>query len=140
MPTWTHAAASTAKKLVLSPTGRKVAQQAAAAASRRVASGDWSKVSQWQDARRQRDLAHRFARQVHGRLSEAVFLGSRQAHLVVWKDGVPLAAFPPVEGDLAEKAELRHVTEEDRFDPRPAQRTPVRERLPRLPGRGSPGE
>jgi hypothetical protein len=133
---WTHAAAATAKKIALSPTGRKVAQQAAAAASRRVASGDWSTVTNWQDTRRQRDLAHRFARQVHGRLSEAVFLGSRDKHLVVWKDGVPLAAFPPVEGDLAARPELRHVTEEDRFDPRPAQRPPVRERLPRLPGRG----
>jgi hypothetical protein len=137
---WTRTAASTAKKLALSPTGRRVAQQAAAAASRRVASGDWSTVSRWQDARRQRDLAHRFARQVHGRLSEAVFLGSPEKHLVVWKDEVPLAAFPPVEGDLAAKPELRHVTEEDRFDPRPAQRPPVRERLPRLPGRGRAGD
>jgi hypothetical protein len=136
---WTRSAAAKAKELALSPAGRKVAQQAAAAASRRVANGDWSTVTRWQDARRQRDLAHRFARQVHGRLSEAVFLGSPDKHLVVWKDGVPLAAFPPVEGDLAARPELRHVTEEDRFDPRPAQRPPVRERLPRLPGRRPAG-
>ena len=136
MPYWTQAALA-AKKLALSPVGRRAAQQAAAAVSRSVAAGEGLPGLQWQDARRQRDLAHRLARQVHGQLSEAVFIGSRAKHLVVWKDGVPMAAFPPVEGDLARKAELRHVTDADRFEPTPARSPSLRERLPRRPGAGS---
>jgi hypothetical protein len=75
------------------------------------------RLSGAQAARKQRQLAHKLARQVHGQLSKAVFIGSTEHHLVVWKDGVPMAAFPPVEGDLAERSELAHVTDADRFDP-----------------------
>lgn len=117
MSAWGTIAATAAKRLADSPAGRKVAQEAAGAVSRAVASGGSGVAGKWQSARRQRDLATKLARQVRGQLSEAVFIGSTQAHWVVWKDGVPMAAFPPVEGDLTERVELQHVTDDDRFDP-----------------------
>lgn len=91
-------------------------------------------VGKAQAARRQRALAHHLARQVHGQLSKAVFIDSASEHWVVWKDGVPLAAFPPVEGALAEKCELAHVTDADRFDPAaPKGGSPVGSMRPRIP-------
>jgi hypothetical protein len=54
-------------------------------------------------------------------VSEAILIGSpERTHWIVWRDGRPTAAFPHVEGDLAERDELQHVTDEDRVDPPPA--------------------
>jgi hypothetical protein len=119
MPLWGPAASAAAKKVVLSPTGIKVAQTAALKVAATVGKATSGRVGGAQAARKQRQFAHKLARQVHGQLSEAVFIGSSEHHLVVWKDGVAMAAFPPVEGDLAERSELAHVTDADRFDPRP---------------------
>ncbi len=102
-----------------SPAGRRVIRSAATAAAGLVAKSGGGRVGEWQADRRQRALAYKLARQVHGRLSEAVFVGSERTHLVVWNDDVPLAVFPPVDGDLAERTEIRHVTDADRFDPPP---------------------
>ncbi len=95
-------------------------EAAAEAVANAVGQAGAGRVTRSQAARTQWILACKLARQVHGQLSEAVFIGSPHEHWVVWKDGVPIAAFPPVEGDLASKDELRHVTDEDRFDPPPA--------------------
>lgn len=117
MNPWAKPAAEVAKKAAQSTAGRKAIQSAASAVGGLVAKGGSKKYGQWQGDRQQRELAHKLARQVHGQLSEAVFVGSDRTHLVVWKDDVPLAAFPAVDGDLAERPELKHVTAEDRFDP-----------------------
>jgi hypothetical protein len=135
-----RAAALAARKLAASPAGRRAIEAAAEAVANavgqagaggspgrrpRARSGSWPASSPGRST---------------GQLSEAVFIGSPQEHWVVWKDGVPLAAFPPVDGDLASKAELRHVTDDDRFDPPPAPRggraAGLGDRLPR-PGRRS---
>ncbi len=116
-----RAAALAARKLAASPAGRRAVEAAAEAVANAVGQAGAGRVTRSQAARTQWILACKLARQVHGQLSEAVFIGSPHEHWVVWKDGVPLAAFPPVDGDLTEKAELRHVTDEDRFDPPPAQ-------------------
>ena len=134
-----RAAAAAARTLAASPGGRKVIEAAAGAVATAVGQAGAGSVTRSQAARTQWTLACKLARQVHGQLSEAVFIGSTQEHWVVWKDGIPLAAFPPVEGDLASKPELRHVTDEDRFDPPPAA---ARGRggsvADRLPGRRRP--
>lgn len=116
------AAAEAAKKAAQTKAGRKAIGSAAAAVGRLVTKRGSKKYGQLQGDRKQRELAYKLARQVHGQLSEAVFVGSVSTHLVVWKDEVPLAAFPAVEGDLAKRAELKHVAADDRFEP-PAPKT-----------------
>ena len=109
MPIWGPAAAAAAKKIAASPASRKIAQQAAAVVAQRVSKDGASRFGSAQAARKQRALAESLARQVHGQLSRAVFIGSTDEHWVVWKDQLPLAAFPPVDGDVAAKPELAHV-------------------------------
>ncbi len=136
MPAW--GLATVAAKVVANPMARKAAQQAAGAVAQAVGKASTATVGKAQAARRQRALAHTLARQVHGELSKAVFIGSADEHWVVWKDGVPMAAFPSVEGDLAEKAELAHVTDSDRFEPPSADFASHKGSLrDRLPGGGS---
>lgn len=124
------AAAEAAKKAAQSKAGRKAIQSAAGAVSGFVAKGGSKKYGQWQGDRKQRELAYKLARQVHGQLSEAVFVGSDSIHLVVWKDGVPLAAFPAVEGDPSEPSSStsRQTTGSSRLPQRPRARRaePVR--------------
>ena len=141
MPVW--GLATVAAKVVANPMARKAAQQAAGAVAQAVGKSGAATVGKAQAARRQRTLAHTLARQVHGQLSKAVFIGSADEHWVVWKDGVPMAAFPSVEGDLAEKAELAHVTDSDRFEPPSADlaspKGSLRDRLPGCSARKKPG-
>ncbi|HEY4276923.1 MAG TPA: hypothetical protein VGM91_01815 [Conexibacter sp.] len=58
----------------------------------------------WLERVRQRQTAIGEADQVDGMFSGAIIDGER--HVIVWKDDEPLAAYPPIDGDLAEK--LRH--------------------------------
>ena len=142
MPIWGPAAASAAMKIAASPASRKIAQQAAAVVAQRVSKGGASRFGSAQAARKQRALAESLARQVHGQLSRAVFIGSTDEHWVVWKDQLPLAAFPPVDGDLAAKPELAHVTDADRFEPPSTETDPdsslLRGRLSKIAGRKQP--
>ena len=119
-------ATAAAKKAAQSEPGRKAIQEAAAAVGKIVGKSGGKTYGRWQTDRKQRELAYKLACQVHGQLSEAVFVGSDQTHLVVWKDDLPLAAFPAVEGGLVERSELKHVRPEDRFEP-PARRRKRRE-------------
>lgn len=143
MPAWRPAAADAAKKIAASPASRKIAQQAAGVVAQGVSKAGASRLGSAQATRKQRALAESLARQVHGQLSRAVFIGSTDEHWVVWKDEVPLAAFPPVDGDLAAKPELTHVTDGDRFEPPSAETDPdssvVRGRLRKIAGRKHPG-
>ena len=53
------------------------------------------------------------ADQIDGYFSAAIIDSKR--HLVVWKEGEPVSAYPPVEGDLGDK--LRHHSRENLRDP-----------------------
>ena len=74
------------------------------------------------------DRAVKLARQIRGRFSEDTIIGG-EPHYVVWKDGVPVEAFPSVE-DLEVRPELRD------FDDHLA-KAPPPERPPRRLGRRS---
>jgi hypothetical protein len=63
------------------------------------------RYDRWSDGRSGRMLAIRLARQIQGRYSADTIIAGRPHH-VVWKGGVPVEAFPPVE-DLELRAELR---------------------------------
>lgn len=63
------------------------------------------RYDRWSGSRSGRLLAIRLARQIQGRYSEGTIIAGKPHH-VVWKDGVPLEAFPPVE-DLELRPELR---------------------------------
>jgi hypothetical protein len=111
MPAWGPLAlkgfAAASKTLPVKPIVDHVAKSAGEARVRR------------QTLRRDREHAERLARQVGGKLAKVSLRGSPELHLVVWKDGVPFAAFPHVEGDLADLPELQHIPEELLYDPRP---------------------
>ena len=106
----------------------RAVQGAAAAAAARLASSAEpalrERYDRWSGARADRMLAIRLARQIQGRYSENTIIGGRPHH-VVWKDGVPIEAFPPVE-DLELRPELRD------FDERLMKAPPPERRLPSL--------
>jgi hypothetical protein len=109
----------------------KAVQGAAAAAAAKVAARAEpvlrDRYDRWRSTRGDRELAIKLARQVQGRWSEDTIIAGRPHH-VVWKDGVPIEAFPPV-ADLELRPELRD------FDAR-LQKVPPPEREPRrLPRR-----
>ena len=87
----------------------KAVQGAAAAAAAKLASNAEpalrERYDRWSGSRSGRLLAIRLARQIQGRYSEGTIIAGKPHH-VVWKDGVPLEAFPPVE-DLELRPELR---------------------------------
>lgn len=55
----------------------------------------------WIERVRHRQIAIGEADQVDGMFSAAIVDGQR--HVIVWKDGEPISAYPQVEGDLAAK-------------------------------------
>jgi hypothetical protein len=87
----------------------KAVRGAAAAAAAKLASNAEpvlrERYDRWSGSRSGRLLAIRLARQIQGRYSEGTIIAGKPHH-VVWKDGVPLEAFPPVE-DLELRPELR---------------------------------
>jgi len=125
MPTWGHLAATAAKKVAGSHKARDLAMRTAAKGAVAVGKMGAKHLGRTNDARQQREPAHEnhsqreraytYAREVNGKLSEAVFAGSSEKHFVVWKLGEPVKAFPPVEGDLASKSELAGVTVVDTY-------------------------
>jgi HD domain len=93
----------------------------------------------WVTRLRNREVAIDEADQIDGRFSGAIIDGER--HLVVWKGGEPVSAYPPIEGDLREK--LREHTREglkhpDDLPTRRARRW-VAHHVPRPGQRGSSG-
>jgi len=80
------------------------------------------RYDRWRGGRLDRDRAVKLARQIRGRFSEDTIIAG-EPHYVVWKDGVPVEAFPPV-ADLELRPELRD------FDERLAKEPPL-ERPPR---------
>jgi hypothetical protein len=91
----------------------KAVQGAAAAAAAKAAARAEpllrDRFDRWSGRRVDRDRAIKLARQIRGRWSEDTIIAA-QPHHVVWKDGVPVEAFPPV-ADLELRPELRDFDE-----------------------------
>ena len=96
--------AAAAKAAARNKAVRGIAVSAGAAAAQRVGPIAQERYASWRDRRVQRDRALKLARQMGGRYSEDTIIDG-QPHFVVWKDGAPVQAFPPVER-LAERPEL----------------------------------
>ena len=84
------------------------------------------RYDRWRGGRLDRDRAVKLARQIRGRFSEQTIIAG-EPHYVVWKDGVPVEAFPPVP-DLELRPELRDFDDRLLHEPPP-------ERPPRRIGR-----
>jgi hypothetical protein len=91
----------------------KAVQGAAAAAAAKLAANAEpalrERYDRWSAGRSDRLLAIRLARQIKGHWSENTIIAGRPHH-VVWKDGVPIESFPPVQ-DLELRPELRDFDE-----------------------------
>jgi hypothetical protein len=91
----------------------KAVQGAAAAAAAKAAARAEpllrERYERWTHRRVDRDRAIKLARQIRGRWSEDTIIGG-EPHFVVWKDGVPVEAFPAV-ADLEVRPELRDFDE-----------------------------
>ena len=88
---------------------RAAAATAAAKAAARAEPVLRERYDRWRGGREGRELAIKLARQIRGRYSEDTIIDG-QPHHVVWKDGVPVEAFPPV-ADLELRPELRDFDE-----------------------------
>jgi hypothetical protein len=97
---------------------RAAAATAAAKAAARAEPVLRERYGRWRGGRADRELAIKLARQIRGRYSEDTIIGGRPHH-VVWKDGVPVEAFPPV-ADLELRPELRDFDERLMKVPPPA--------------------
>src|SRR5688500_8345355 len=97
---------------------RGIATTAGAAAAKKLAPIAQQRYGTWRDRRVDRDRAINLARQMQGRYSENTIIDG-EPHYVVWKDGVPVTAFPSVE-DLASRPELKGFDERLAREPPPA--------------------
>jgi hypothetical protein len=102
-----------AKAAAQNKTVQALAATAGAAAAKQVG----PVVQQWREHRRDRDRAMKLARQMGGRVSEETIIDG-EPHVVVWKDGRPVQAFPPV-ADLADRPELIGFDERLAMEPPP---------------------
>jgi hypothetical protein len=119
--------AAAARAAARNTTVRALAASAGAAAVKHAGPVAQRRYGAWRDRRVQRDRAIKLARQMGGRVSEDTIIDG-EPHVVVWKDGRPVQAFPPVEG-LAGRLELQG------FDDRLASEPPPLRPPRRLPGR-----
>jgi hypothetical protein len=119
--------ATAARAVARNKAGQGAAAAAAAKAAARAEPLLRERWDRWSGRRAHRDRAIKLARQIRGRWSEDTIIGG-EPHHVVWKDGVPVEAFPHVE-DLELRPELRD------FDERLAKTPPPeRERRRLRPG------
>lgn len=117
--------AAAARAAARSKAVRAVAVSAGGAAVQRAGPVAQERYAAWRDRRVRRDRAVALARQMGGRVSEDTIIAG-EPHVIVWKDGVPVQAFPHVE-ELAGRPELAG------FDARLAYAPPApRERRRRL--------
>jgi len=121
-----RAIATAARAVARNRAVRAAAATAAAQAAARAEPVLRERYERWRGGRADHDLAVKLARQIRGRYSEDTIIAGRPHH-VVWKDGVPVEAFPPV-ADLELRPELRD------FDER-LLKVPPPERPPRRLGR-----
>ncbi|MFL5299821.1 MAG: hypothetical protein ACJ79R_05710 [Anaeromyxobacteraceae bacterium] len=121
--------AAAAKAAAQNKTVQALAATAGAAAAKQAGPVLQERYGTWRDRRRDRDRAIKLARQMGGRVSEETIIDG-EPHVVVWKDGRPVQAFPPVP-DLADRPELTG------FDDRLAAEPPPLRAPRRFPGFGS---
>lgn len=121
--------AAAAKAAAQNKTVQALAATAGAAAAKQVGPVLQQRYGTWRDRRTERDRAIKLARQMAGRVSEDTIIDG-EPHVVVWKDGRPIQAFPPV-ADLAGRPELIGFDERLAQEPPPL-RTP--RRIPGWPG------
>jgi hypothetical protein len=100
-----RAITSAARAAARNKTVQRIAMAAGVAAAKRGSPVVQARYEAWRDRRIDRDRAVKLARQIQGRYSEDTIIDGRP-HFVVWKDGEPVQAFPPVD-DLARRPELR---------------------------------
>jgi len=112
--------ATAARAVARNKAVRGVVTTAAAGAAARAEPVLRERYDRWRGARIDRDRAVKLARQIRGRFSEDTIIAG-EPHYVVWKDGVPVEAFPAV-ADLELRPELRD------FDERLAKAPPEPER------------
>jgi hypothetical protein len=93
-----------ARALARNKTVQTAAATVAANAAAKAGPSARGRYDSWRDRRIHRDRAIKLARQVRGRYSEDTIIAGHP-HYVVWKDGRPVEAFPPVE-DLGGRPEL----------------------------------
>jgi hypothetical protein len=111
--------AAAARALARNRAVRGAAAAAAARAASRAEPVLRDRYGRWRGTRVDRDLAIKLARQIRGRYSEDTIIAGKP-HYVVWKDGVPVEAFPPV-ADLELRPELRDFDESLAKPPPPPQ-------------------
>jgi hypothetical protein len=121
-----RAIAAAAKAAARNKAVQGIALSTGAAAAKRVGPIAQERYSSWRDRRVHRDRALKLARQMGGRYSQDTIIDG-EPHFVVWKDGAPVQAFPPVER-LAERPELAgfdaRLTHEPPPERRPRRRPP----------------
>ncbi len=115
---------NTARAVARNKAVRAAAATAAARLATRAEPVLRDRYERWSAGRGDRVLAIRLARQIQGRWSEDTIIAGKPHH-VVWKDGVPVEAFPPV-SDLELRPELRD------FDPALQKVLPPERRRPSL--------
>ena len=120
--------AAAARAVARNQAVRGVATAAAARAAARAEPVLRDRYDRWRGTREHRDRAIKLARQIRGRFSEDTIIAG-EPHTVVWKDGIPVEAFPPVP-DLELRPELRD------FDDRLLKAPPPERDRRRLPRRG----
>jgi hypothetical protein len=112
-----RAIATAARTAAKNKTVRRVAMTAGVAAAKRGGPIVQARYGAWRDRRVDRDRAIKLARQLGGRYSEDTIIGGTP-HYVVWKDGKPVEAFPPVD-DLPNRPELQGFDESLAVEPKP---------------------
>ena len=115
---------NTARAVARNKAVRAAAATAAARLATRAEPVLRDRYERWSAGRGDRVLAIRLARQIRGRWSEDTIIAGKPHH-VVWKDGMPVEAFPPV-SDLELRPELRD------FDPALQKVPPPERRRPSL--------
>ena len=104
-----RAVANAARAVARNKAVQGAAAAAAAKAAARAEPALRERYDRWSGARKDRALAIKLARQIRGRYSEDTIIDGRP-HQLVWKDGVPVQAFPTV-ADLELRPELRDFDE-----------------------------
>jgi hypothetical protein len=115
-----NAAADLVRKAAQNRTVRKAAAAAATSAGSWLAKSGVERFDARKAARQQVALAEGLARQIGGKISYATVIGT-ETYTVVWSEGTPVAAFPPIDGHegLEQRPELQGFAESSLKDPPP---------------------
>jgi hypothetical protein len=124
MPAWGvigRGAAELGKQAAKSAAVEQMVKSAATQAGKGMPKMSADRLGRRRASREQVKLAECLARQTGGKLSYDTVIGGA-FHTVVWKDGKPLTAFPPVDnnGNLAERPELQSFNDALLHDAPPA--------------------